>query len=194
MRRHAAALAALFVGLIVVVAPATPASAHTKLAKAVPAAKASVTKPISAVTLTFSGLIKQAGTKVEVIGADGDDYRTGDAEALDKTITAPVSPLPLGAVTVRWETVSADGHTIKGEYAFSNKAQPPVATTPPASPSAAPSVVPSAAVEPSAAAAVVPISSESGVSTGVIAAVIAVVGVVVAGLVGLVWWRRRPNG
>lgn len=125
MRRHAATAAALLIALFVVVGPATPAAAHTKLARSVPAAKATVTRPVTAVTLTFSGLIKRAGTEVEVVGTDGKDVRTGDVTVLDKTVTAPVSPLPLGRITVRWQTVSADGHALTGEYAFSNKAPAP---------------------------------------------------------------------
>ncbi|GIF72559.1 copper resistance CopC family protein [Asanoa siamensis] len=187
MRRPAAALAALLVGLVVVVAPATPAAAHTKLAKAVPAAKSTVTEPVALVALTFSGLIRQKGTKVEVLGPDGVDYREGDAKALDKTITAPVTALPVGKIKVRWETVSSDGHTIKGEYLFANSAvPPPVATTPPATPA------PSAAVtaSPTPLAVVVPLPIEDNVNL-VPAAIVLVV--LLGLLFGFFWWWRRAR-
>ena len=149
MRRHAAVLAGLLVGLAVVVAPATPAAAHTKLSKAVPAAKSTVTKPVTALTLTFSGLIKQAGSEVTVRGADGAEYQEAEPRAVDKTITQRVRALPVGGVTVAWKTVSGDGHAISGSYTFTNKAAPPVPTaSPTTAPAAEPTSVPTRDVVP----------------------------------------------
>jgi methionine-rich copper-binding protein CopC len=191
MRRYAAAVAALLVGLVVVVAPATPASAHTKLSKAVPAAKATVTKPVETVTLTFSGLIKQAGTKVVVTGADGGSYQIEGARALDKTITQQVSPLGVGVITVAWQTVSGDGHKISGTYTFTNKYAPPSP-----SPSAAPlSLSPSPVAVPTASAVAVPVAAVAKGSTSLawLAAVGAGAVAVLVVVVLLMLRRRRPR-
>jgi len=188
MRRHAAVLAALLVGLAVVVAPATPAAAHTKLSKAVPAAKSTVTKPVTALSLTFSGLIKQAGSEVTVRGADGAEYQEAQPRAVDKTITQRVRALPVGAVTVAWRTVSGDGHAISGSYTFTNKVAPPV-------PTAAPTTEPTPAAEPTSVPTpdVVPVAAipGGGTSSNTVAWAAGGGAVVVAGLVVLLLLRRR---
>jgi methionine-rich copper-binding protein CopC len=192
MRRYAAAMAALLVGLVVVVAPATPASAHTKLSKAVPAAKATVTKPVEAVTLTFSGLIKQAGTKVVVTGADGSGYQIEDARALDKTITQRVSPLGVGVITVAWQTVSGDGHKISGKYTFTNR----YASLPSPSPSAAapsPVSATTAAATPTAVAVPVAAVADGGMPLAGLAAVAAGAIAVLVVLLLVLLRRRRPR-
>ncbi len=186
MRRHAAVLAALLVGLAVVVAPATPAAAHTKLSKAVPAAKSTVTKPVTALSLTFSGLIKQAGSEVTVRGADGAQYQEAPPRAVDKTITQRVRALPVGAVTVKWKTVSGDGHPISGSYTFTNKVAPPAPTAAPTTdPAPVPTSVPTRDVVPVAA---IP---GGGTSSNTVAWAAGGGAVVVAGLVVLLLLRRR---
>ncbi|SNS59547.1 hypothetical protein SAMN05421812_10148 [Asanoa hainanensis] len=195
MRRHpAAALAALLVGLVVVVAPATPAAAHTKLAKSVPAAKSTVTKPVTALTLTFSGLIRQDGTVVVVRGADGAKYQDAAPTVLDKTITQPVRPLAVGAVKVEWKTVSSDGHPISGSYTFTNKVAPP-GPTPTVEPEAtvAPSVEPSAAPRTDVPLASLPVAVLPGgePSSTVVPWAVGGGAVVLAGLVALFLLRRR---
>ncbi|HTF12283.1 MAG TPA: copper resistance CopC family protein [Asanoa sp.] len=190
MRRYAAAVAALVVGLVVVVAPATPASAHTKLSKAVPAAKATVTKPVDTVTLTFSGLIKQAGTKVVVTGTDGSDYQQEDPRAVDKTITQRVRPFRVGAITVAWQTVSGDGHKISGSYTFTNKYAPSPSAVPP---SPTPVAVATASAEATAVAVPVAAVAKGGISSAGLAAVAAGAVAVLVVLVMLLLRRRRPR-
>jgi methionine-rich copper-binding protein CopC len=191
MRRYAAAVAALLVGLVVVIAPATPASAHTKLSKAVPAAKATVTKPVEAVTLTFSGLIKQAGTKVVVTGADGGSYQIDDARALDKTITQRVSPLGVGVITVAWQTVSGDGHKISGKYTFTNRYASPSPSPSAAAPS--PVSATTAAATPTAVAVPVATVADGGMPLAGLAAVAAGAIAVLVVLLLVLLRRRRPR-
>ncbi|MEV4539631.1 copper resistance CopC family protein [Asanoa sp. NPDC049518] len=185
-RRSAAVLAALFLGLVVVVAPAAPAAAHTKLAKSAPAAKSTVTKPVTALTLTFSGLIRQDGSLVVVRGADGAKYQDAEPTALDKTITQPVRPLPVGVVTVEWKTVSGDGHKISGSYTFTNKVAPPEPT---------PTVEPEATVSPAPPRTEVPLAEvvplPGDPSSNVVPWAVGGGAVVVAGLVALFLLRRR---
>ncbi|GIF63080.1 hypothetical protein Ais01nite_11150 [Asanoa ishikariensis] len=185
-RRSAAVLAALLVGLVVVVAPATPAAAHTKLSKSVPAARSTVTKPVTALKLTFSGLIRQDGSVVVVRGADGAKYQEAEPTAVDKTITQPVRPLPVGVVTVEWKTVSGDGHTISGSYTFTNKLAPP-------EPTATPTAFEAPTAAPTSAPAIEPVAALPGGEPSSNAVPWAVGGgaVVVVGLVVLLLLRRR---
>lgn len=184
--------AALAVAALAVVVPAAPAAAHTKLSKTSPAAEATTTKPVAAVTLTFSGLVKKPGTEVVVTGPDKASYSTGDATVRDKTITQQVAALPVGTVTVTWRTVATDGHPLKGSYTFTNKAAPPVAaTTPPAAATTPPvTAQPSPTVVPvRAAAAETDDGGPAGLAWGIGGGVLVVA--LLAG--GLVWWRRRPT-
>ncbi|MDG4787773.1 copper resistance protein CopC [Micromonospora sp. WMMD1102] len=186
------AAAALLVGALVVVLPAGPASAHTELSRTSPAAKSTVSKSLTAVTLTFSGLIKKPGTTVVVTGPDKVSYSDADAQVLDKTITQKVRPLPVGAITVAWRTVSADGHTIKGTFTFTNRFAPPTPTAEPTptvgvTPTADPTTPPAAS--PAAAAG----TGDDGSSPALWWAVI--LGAVLAVAVGaaLLLRRRRPT-
>lgn len=166
--------------------PASPAFAHTKLTGSTPKAKATVTKLTTTVTLTFSGLIKTAGTTVVVAGADKASYSDGAATAVDRTITQPVRPLPVGTVTVRWRTVSSDGHPIQGSFTFTNQAAPPATASP--TPTAAATDRADEAFVTSAMPLVRTAEDGGSSPLGWIAAVAAAV---VVFALGLAWWRRR---
>ncbi|WP_176985303.1 copper resistance CopC family protein [Asanoa ishikariensis] len=171
--------------------PASPAFAHTKLTGSTPAAKATVRKAVTDVTLKFSGLIKKAGTTVVVAGPDEVSYSDGAASAVDRTVTQAVRPLPVGTITVRWRTVSSDGHPIQGTFSFTNKVAPPVATSPsPNVAAATPSPTPATA-EPTAASPVPVSRTSSGRGSGPLGWIIAVVAAVIVFGGGLAWWRRR---
>ncbi|MFY1693056.1 copper resistance CopC family protein [Plantactinospora sp. WMMB782] len=186
------AAATLLVGALVVVLPASPASAHTELSRTSPAAKSTVSKALTAVTLTFSGLVKKPGTTVTVTGPDTISYSDAEPQVLDRTITQKVKPLPVGAITVAWRTVSADGHPIKGTFTFTNRFAPPTPTAEPsptaeATPTAHPTTPPAAS--PAAAEA----DDDDGSSPALWWAVI--LGAVLAVAVGaaLLLRRRRPT-
>ncbi|MDG4827465.1 copper resistance protein CopC [Asanoa sp. WMMD1127] len=189
--RSLAVVAAAVVAATTALLPASPAFAHTKLTGSTPAAKATVREPVTELTLKFSGLIKKAGSTVVVSGADKLSYSEGAATAVDRTITQAVRPLPVGVITVRWRTVSSDGHPIQGTYTFTNRAAPPAATSPsPSVTSAAPTPTP-AAVEPTAASPVPVSRTASDDGSSPLGWIIAVVAAVIVFAGGLAWWRRR---
>jgi methionine-rich copper-binding protein CopC len=195
---------ALAVTAMTVAAPAAPAMAHTVLSRTAPAAKSTVTRPVTSVTLTFTGLIKKPGTAVAVTGPDRASYSDGDPQVLDRTVTQKVRPLPVGAITVAWRTVAGDGHPLQGSFAFTNRAAPPAASPPAATaPTAtAPTATPPAASPPAVTAPAVAPAGQSaepaaraggdGSTSALVWAGIAVAGLVLALLGGLLWWRRRP--
>jgi methionine-rich copper-binding protein CopC len=184
--------------------PATPASAHTELSRTAPAAKSRVTKPLTDVSLTFSGLVRQSGTTVAVTGTDKVSYAAGAVRVVDRTATQKVNRLPVGVITVAWRTVAGDGHALRGSFTFTNAAPPPSPTaasapTVPPSPatgSAPPSGPPLATGSAPAIAATdrTPTVSEASdrSSSAALWWTVAGVGVLVVALLGgLLWWRRR---
>jgi methionine-rich copper-binding protein CopC len=185
------ATAALAVGV-----PAAPARAHTELIRTAPAAQSATTSPVTAVTLTFSGLIKAAGATVRVTGADNTSYSDGAPRAVDKTVTQEVTPLPVGTITVTWRVISVDGHPIQGRFGFTNRAAPPPAsrvTT--ASPTVPPTAPPSAEGSP-VAGSPAPAGDTSGdadSSRSAWWAVLTPVVLVLALAVGLLRRRRRQG-
>lgn len=178
--------------MLVIVPPASPASAHTELSRTSPAARSTVGKAVAAVTLTFSGLIKKSGTSVVVTGPDNVSYSDAEAQVLDKTITQKVKPLPVGAITVAWRTVSTDGHTIKGTFTFKNRFAAPTPTAEPT-----PAAEPTPTADPTTPSAASPAAAgdtdDDGGSPTLWWAVILGAVLAVAVLVGLLLRRRRPT-
>ncbi|WP_433223161.1 copper resistance CopC family protein [Dactylosporangium sp. CS-047395] len=162
-----------------------PAWAHSTLLRSDPADGSTVSTPLTAVSLTFNEGVKQRFSTIVVTGADGKSYVDGTPRVVDKTLSQAVQPLPAGAVTVAWRTVSADGHPIEGRFTFTNAAGTPAApsTEAVASPAvASPAVATQAAPTRNTAA-----GDGSGGLPWVVAGVVAVV-VLTA---GAVLWRRR---
>ncbi|MFY1692877.1 copper resistance CopC family protein [Plantactinospora sp. WMMB782] len=186
--RLLASAAALLVGALVVVSPAGPAHAHTELSRTSPAAKSTVSKAVTAVTLTFSGLIKRPGTSVAVTGPDKVSYSDADAQVLDKTITQKVKALPVGTITVTWRTVSADGHTIKGTFTFTNRFAATAEPTPTTDPTPTAAAATPSAQSPAPAAA----TSDSGTPSA-LWWLVGVVGLLVLALLGGLLLRRRRS-
>lgn len=190
-----AAAAAALTATLAVLVPAAPAQAHTELSRTSPAAKSTVTKSVTTVTLTFSGLIKEPGTTVVVTGPDKVSYSDAAAEVLDKTITQKVKPLPVGAITVAWRTVAADGHPLQGSFTFTNRAAPPAPTAEP-TPTVEPTPAATTAAPTTAAGqtpAPVSAASDDDSSTMIWWLAAAVLVLVLALLGGLLWRRRRPT-
>ena len=177
MRRVLAVLAAV----IVVAVPATPAWAHAKLQSTNPAARANVTTVITAVTLTFNEPVRQQNTTVAVTGPDGLSYSDGAARRVDNTVTQAIKPLPVGAITVAWKTVSPDGDPISGTFAFTNAAPPPTSAAPQPSPTT-PAISAPASVNARSAA-----NSDGSALWWLAGAVLILL--LIAG--GVLWFRRR---
>ncbi|MGI5240716.1 copper resistance CopC family protein [Dactylosporangium sp. CA-139066] len=182
---------------LVVMVPAQPAFAHSQLVKTDPAANATVSTPVTAVTLTFNEMVKQQFSTVVVTGADGVSYSEGTPRSVDRNLTQAVKALPTGKVMVAWRVVSADGHPVEGQFAFMYAVPAPSGAASVSAPASA-SVSAGAVLVPSAAASIAaPIASRAGTSSGLSGAIRAAIGValllvVLAG--GWLWWRRRTSG
>ena len=93
-------------------------SAHTHLGSTNPADGDTVTEPLTEITLTFEGQIEQ-GSTFELIGADGSSVALEGIAVADGEMTGTLAaPLENGDYLVQWDSISADGHPMEGEFSF----------------------------------------------------------------------------
>lgn len=161
----------LVAGLALAVAGFTapaPAWAHTELKSSNPKAGSTITAPLSALTLTFSGTVRARGTTVTVLGADGAAYQDGAVTVTDTTVTQKVKALPAGPTTVEWRVIASDGDPVEGTFRFTvgPSAVPttaaPVTSAAPATTAPEGTPPPTAAPVTTPAFEATPISAESG--------------------------------
>lgn len=123
MKKHF--LVGVVLALGVVALAAAPAGAanvlHLKLDKSTPEADQVVTAPPEKIVLDFSEKPELAVSRVSLKSGERDIElpevkRSEDDESI--LWVAVPSPLPNGAYTVSWATSSADGHAVRGEFAF----------------------------------------------------------------------------
>ncbi|MFC5172351.1 copper resistance CopC/CopD family protein [Streptomyces mutomycini] len=117
-----AALISLLFGLVL--AGASPASAHAALTGSDPQDGAVVATAPQDVTLTFSEQIAMGDDSIRVLDPSG--KRADDGAPRDLTSGGAVrygvqlrSGLPDGTYTVAWQAVSADSHPVSGAFTFS---------------------------------------------------------------------------
>ncbi|MBM7437984.1 copper resistance CopC/CopD family protein [Streptomyces sp. HB132] len=117
-----AALISLLFGLVL--AGASPASAHAALTGSDPQDGAVVATAPQDVTLTFSEQIAMGDDSIRVLDPSGE--RADDGAPRDLTSGGTVrygvqlrSGLPDGTYTVAWQAVSADSHPVSGAFTFS---------------------------------------------------------------------------
>jgi copper resistance protein C len=116
---------------IVLVAPATPALAHTELETSSPAGRSILTTAPAQVRLTFSDRLSGP---VTVVVTDGAGRKIAMAVPVVNGPTATVrfaAPPANGTHTVAYRVVSHDGHTVQGSYAFRVAVPGATATTAP---------------------------------------------------------------
>jgi copper transport protein len=115
---------------------------HTALRRSDPGKGAQLTVPPARVALWFTAKPQLPFSRIRLTGPAGD-------VALDRIVAdtgngffAPIPrPLPPGHYTVQWQTGSADGHPIRGEFTFRVLADP-LGTTDSASPGQPAAAVP----------------------------------------------------
>jgi copper transport protein len=124
------ALAAMAAGLfLVLLGPASPASAHAALVATNPAQGSTVATAPTEVTLTFSESITAVNDKIRVIGPDGSRADQNRPAVSGATLRIPLRPnLPIGTYLVSYRIISADSHPVPGGFTFNIGA--PSARTP----------------------------------------------------------------
>lgn len=167
----------LLLSVVLPVVVAADASAHDALVGSTPASGAILTDAPDEVRLTFAEPPGTAGLGVAVTAPDGSSVVAGAPTVEANDVVAALVPLTRdGTYTVAWRVVSDDGHPVTGEFTFA---------------------LSSGTSEASASAAPVAASAPASAGPGGSSSAGALVGVVVALLVGslaalVVARRRRP--
>jgi copper transport protein len=107
-------------GLVALALLPSAASAHAKLTRSEPKAKARLEQPPRLVELWFSDALAQGFSTIEVTDAQGrrvDGGPVTHAEG-DKKAQVGLQELGPGAYTVAYKVVSVDEHTIRGKFTF----------------------------------------------------------------------------
>ena len=98
------------------------AFAHGGLKSSVPSSGATLKTAPTEIRLVFTEAAELAFTRIELRGPDG-TVRLGSvsfAGADKHTVVTPIdAPLVAGRYTVTWQVAGADGHPVRGTYAFS---------------------------------------------------------------------------
>ena len=117
------AAGAVALAAALVLAIATPASAHDYLVSSTPEENSTITEvPASFSVTTDEALLDLSkdgsGFAIEVTDADGLYYGDGCVSIVDSTVSVGSSLGDAGDYRMLWQLVSADGHTVAGEVAF----------------------------------------------------------------------------
>jgi copper transport protein len=124
--RPVAAAGLLLAVLVLLLAPATPASAHAVLVSSSPAASAVVPSAPAEVVLTFSEGVRKVPGKIRVIAPDGSRADRGEPSFSGALVTIPVdSGGPRGTYLVSYRVISADSHPVSGAFTYSVGAPSP---------------------------------------------------------------------
>jgi methionine-rich copper-binding protein CopC len=128
-----------------ILAPMSPASAHTDLVSTSPAADSDVLAAQDTISLTFSEPPLVDGAAIVVMNSNG-DILDSPAPALDgASLSIPwPADLTTGKTTIQWRATAQDGHVESGEFVFNYTA----AAEGGMAPSPAASAMPSESPEP----------------------------------------------
>jgi copper transport protein len=95
------------------------ARAHTSLKRSEPAKDARLSVAPTAIGLWFTAKPQVPFSRILLLGPGGEialgPIAADSGNSLHAAITTPLAP---GTYTVKWQTASADGHAITGEFAF----------------------------------------------------------------------------
>ena len=174
-----------------ILAPMSPASAHTDLVSTSPAADSDVLAAQDTISLTFSEPPLVDGAAIVVMNSSG-DILDSPAPSLDgASLSSPwPADLTTGKTTIQWRATAQDGHVESGEFVFNYTA----AAEGGMAPSPAASAMPSESPEPMMTAMATPEvvamplaiddapAEEGSNNLVVVIAIVSLIGLVAAGL------------
>jgi copper transport protein len=113
-------LAALALGLVGGLLPATPASAHAALVSSTPVADTIVTEAPNQVILTFTEGVHPVTGKIKVIAPDGSRADRDEPRASGNQLIIPLKNVDTrGTYLVTYRVISADSHPIGSAFSYS---------------------------------------------------------------------------
>ena len=109
--------------LVLVVASVAIATAHLRVQKSTPEADATLATSPDHIQVWFSQAPDPAVSQLTIEGSDG-EIAVGETTVHDdKSLQAMLpSALAAGDYTVKWRTAGDDGHTQRGDFAFTVRA------------------------------------------------------------------------
>jgi methionine-rich copper-binding protein CopC len=171
-----------------ILAPISPASAHTDLVSTSPAADSDVLAAQDTISLTFSEPPLVDGAAIVVMNSSGDilDSPAPSLDGASLSIPWPAD-LTTGKTTIQWRATAQDGHVESGEFVFNytaaaegGMAPSPAASAVPTDPMMTAMATPEAVAMP---LAIDDAPAEEGSNNLVlIIALVSLVGLVAAGL------------
>lgn len=101
---------------------------HLQLDRSAPAADSTVQAPVEELRFWFSQPPQLVPTTVRLIGPDEEMVELGDVAATPDDASILFAPVvgetPAGVYRVMWRTMAADGHVVRGDFAFTIAAPP----------------------------------------------------------------------
>ena len=98
---------------------ASPAAAHAELVDIAPANGAQLTRPPTAVRMTFTESVNLVDDGIRLVDHVGATVPTPDPTVDGRTVTWPMpTDLPEGHYVVTWRVLSKDGHPVSGAFSF----------------------------------------------------------------------------
>lgn len=121
--RKRLSLVAIALAVLAVASSPTYALRHLRLVRSFPAADTVLARSPDTVRLWWSERPELSFTKIELTNAKGTAMKlrpvARPAGGKDASVAAPLAaPLPEGAYSVSWRTMSKDGHVMKGTFGF----------------------------------------------------------------------------
>ena len=100
---------------------APSAFAHTQISSTSPAHGDVVTTPITEISLTYAGKIEE-GSRFTLTNAKNEPVDITSITVANGVMTGTVEqPLANGEYTVKWDSISGDGHPLSGTFSFAVK-------------------------------------------------------------------------
>ena len=97
----------------------SPAAAHAELVDIAPANGAQLTRPPTAVRMTFTESVNLVDDGIRLVDHVGATVPTPDPTVDGRTVTWPMpTDLPEGHYVVTWRVLSKDGHPVSGAFSF----------------------------------------------------------------------------
>ena len=177
-------ISAIFLAALGIFAPISSASAHTDLVSTSPTADSDVNAAQETISITFAEPTLVDGAAIVVVDSMGAtlDTPAPTQDGASLSIPWPAGLTP-GLVTVQWRATGDDGHVLTGDFGFNYTAAAEGGMAP--SPAASAEPMMTAMATPEAIAmplAVDDAPAESGSNLVVVIAIVALVGLVAAGV------------